>query len=854
MDADHIRDEKVKLLKAVVHPDPRRGGRQVGAGPVHGGGGRRPAVVGYREEPGVAPDSETETFVALRLRVENWRWAGVPVYVRTGKRLPARVTEVALQFHSVPFLAFEGELARQLRPNTLVLRIQPDEGISLHFGAKVPGEAFRVQSVAMDFDYDQAFAGAGETDGYPRLLHDAMIGDATLFIRTDEVEQAWRIVDPYLEAWSEPGGGLHFYAAGHLGAPRRRPPAGALRRRVADPVSSDPVHRAPTPVRRRRRRPSPTRWREPFAAAAGPRLLPGALGRPARPGPATSGWPPWRRRASTGRPVDVYMGDERLVPPDDPDANQRLVREALLDPVGAVGSVHPHAHRGRARRVRRRLRAGRSPPAGPGVRPRPPGHGARRPHGLALPRRPRPRGRPRPAGGGHRGPQRRNPHPRLTLTLAGHRPGPAGRLHRQRAPPSASALAAPGGRRRHPRRPGAGRPRVPLARRRRGGLPGRAGPVTADRRPTWTELLDDPAGRPAAAAASRAATGPTGNRVTYSPKVFIPLTMLCRDRCGYCTFAKAPARLAVALPVARRGPGHRPGRAATPAATRPSSPWASARRSATRRPRLAGRARPRLDRRLPGRRLPGGRSKRPACSPTPTPGPSAATSWPRLRPVTASQGMMLETLTEDLAAHRRAPDKDPARRLATLEAAGRLAIPFTTGHPGRHRRVPGRPARRPWWPSPTPTPATATSRRSSSRTSCPSRARPWPAHPPCPPDELAVVRSPPPVCCCPPTSTCRPRPTCPTTWPRCSTSGIDDWGGVSPVTADHVNPERAWPALDVLRAATEAAGHTLAPRLTVYPEFALDPERWLDPALRFAVLDASDAEGLARDGPLVLGR
>jgi glucose-6-phosphate 1-dehydrogenase len=217
MDADHIRDEKVKLLKAVYIPTTdeavdRSVRAQYTAGVMDG-----VPVVGYREEEGVAPDSQTETYVALRLRVENWRWAGVPIYVRTGKRLPARVTEVALQFQHVPFLAFKGELARQLRPNALVLRIQPNEGISLHFGAKVPGEAFKVQSVAMDFDYDEAFADAAETDGYPRLLHDAMCGDATLFIRSDEVDQEWQIVDPYLNAWSEPGGGLHFYPAGTWG-------------------------------------------------------------------------------------------------------------------------------------------------------------------------------------------------------------------------------------------------------------------------------------------------------------------------------------------------------------------------------------------------------------------------------------------------------------------------------------------------------------------------------------------------------------------------------------------------------------------------------------------------------------
>ncbi len=256
-------------------------------------------VVGYRQEPGVSPHSETETYVALRLRVENWRWAGVPVYVRTGKRLPARVTEVALQFHSVPFLAFKGELARQLRPNALVLRIQPNEGISLHFGAKVPGEAFRVQSVAMDFDYDQAFANAGETDGYPRLLHDAMCGDATLFIRTDEVEQAWRIVDPYLEAWSEPGGGLYFYQAGTWGP------------HVADLLleRSGDMWRIPErpPLTELERRwttspgPSPTWWRGPWPSGRAP-ASPWCSRAARSPGPATSGWPPWPRAPSTGRP------------------------------------------------------------------------------------------------------------------------------------------------------------------------------------------------------------------------------------------------------------------------------------------------------------------------------------------------------------------------------------------------------------------------------------------------------------------------------------------------------------------------------------------------------------------------
>ncbi len=217
MDAEHIRDEKVKLLKAVAIPTPDEAVDLSVRGQYRAGVVDQQPVRAYREEPDVAPDSVTETYVALRLMIENWRWAGVPVYVRTGKRLPSRVTEVSLLFRRVPFLAFKESLARHLGANVLALRIQPDEGISLYFGAKVPGDEFLLQSVSMDFRYDQAFPGSDEADGYPRLLHDAMCGDATLFIRTDEVEQAWKIVDPYLEAWSEPGAGLQFYAAGTWG-------------------------------------------------------------------------------------------------------------------------------------------------------------------------------------------------------------------------------------------------------------------------------------------------------------------------------------------------------------------------------------------------------------------------------------------------------------------------------------------------------------------------------------------------------------------------------------------------------------------------------------------------------------
>ncbi len=216
VDALGIRDEKVKLLRAVMIPDVDaavinsvRG--QYAAGTING-----EPVIGYRDEEGVDPRSRTETFVALRLHVDNWRWAGVPVYIRTGKRLPKRATEVVLQFQRVPHLAFGSRLTRDLRPNMLLLRIQPDEGICLYFGAKVPGEAFRLRSVDMDFNYADAFPGA-EGGGYERLLHDVMIGDATLFIRTDEVERAWQIVDPFLEAWSQDDVPLSQYPAGTWG-------------------------------------------------------------------------------------------------------------------------------------------------------------------------------------------------------------------------------------------------------------------------------------------------------------------------------------------------------------------------------------------------------------------------------------------------------------------------------------------------------------------------------------------------------------------------------------------------------------------------------------------------------------
>jgi glucose-6-phosphate 1-dehydrogenase len=220
MDASAIRDEKVKALRAIEPLEYNRGRTRLVRGQYQAGWVQGTAVPGYREEPGVAADSTTETYVALRLDVDNWRWAGVPVYVRTGKRLPKRATEVAICFSKVPHLPFQGELASELRANTLVMRIQPDEGVTLLLGAKVPGQAFSVRTVAAEFSYGASFLEASP-DAYERLLLDAMNGDPTLFIRADEVDQAWNLVDPALEAFANNSVPLEFYPAGSFG------PAGA---------------------------------------------------------------------------------------------------------------------------------------------------------------------------------------------------------------------------------------------------------------------------------------------------------------------------------------------------------------------------------------------------------------------------------------------------------------------------------------------------------------------------------------------------------------------------------------------------------------------------------------------------
>jgi glucose-6-phosphate 1-dehydrogenase len=212
-DATSVRNEKIKVLQSIRPFTGEMLGKwvvrgQYGPGTVNGA----PAP-GYRQEPGVSPTSSTETFVALKLLVDNWRWSGVPFYLRTGKRLARPVTEVAIQFKAAPHLVFQGE---NLQPNLLVLNIQPDEGISLSFGTKSPGAQMHIRPVTMDFRYREAFGGA-PGDAYSTLINDCLRGDATLFDRADSVEAAWGLVDPILDAWKNAPAPFPNYPAGSAG-------------------------------------------------------------------------------------------------------------------------------------------------------------------------------------------------------------------------------------------------------------------------------------------------------------------------------------------------------------------------------------------------------------------------------------------------------------------------------------------------------------------------------------------------------------------------------------------------------------------------------------------------------------
>ncbi len=217
LDAESIRDEKVKLLKSIRAMSPEDVARQVVRGQYFAGTVGAEVRPGYRQEPKVKPDSNVETYVALKLLIDNWRWSGVPFYVRTGKCLPQSASEVRVQFRPTPHVLFAAECGQNLDANALSLRLQPDEGISLRFNGKVPGTSLEVRPVRMHFSYDAEF-GAYTPEAYERLLLEAMNGDATLFIRRDEVETAWRIVDSIRGTWgAKPLSNREFYAAGTWG-------------------------------------------------------------------------------------------------------------------------------------------------------------------------------------------------------------------------------------------------------------------------------------------------------------------------------------------------------------------------------------------------------------------------------------------------------------------------------------------------------------------------------------------------------------------------------------------------------------------------------------------------------------
>jgi glucose-6-phosphate 1-dehydrogenase len=213
-EADKVRDEKVKVFTAITPPEPGDTVRaQYTAGIVGG-----EEVTGYLEEEGVPDDSHTETYAALRLEVHNWRWAGVPIVLRTGKRLARKVTEIAVQLKPVPHLAFQSHGSVGVQANQLILTMQPNEGVSLSLGAKIPGSRMRIRPVNMEFLYGSAFM-SQSPEAYERLIMDAMRGDATLFTRNDEVDAQWSIIDPVLEYWhgSDGDGPLPSYPAGTAG-------------------------------------------------------------------------------------------------------------------------------------------------------------------------------------------------------------------------------------------------------------------------------------------------------------------------------------------------------------------------------------------------------------------------------------------------------------------------------------------------------------------------------------------------------------------------------------------------------------------------------------------------------------
>ena len=215
-DADAVRSEKAKVIDAIHTLDRARALENVVRGQYAAGTLHGRKLCGYREEPGVAPGSNTETYVAMKLFIDNWRWAGVPFYLRTGKRTHTRTTEIAIQFKQAPFALFRDTPVERLATNILTLHIQPSEGVSLQFSAKIPGPLVHLGGVKMEFRYADYF-GASNNTGYETLLYDVFTGDNTLFQRADNIEAGWRAVQPVLDAWKQEPADVHPYAAGTAG-------------------------------------------------------------------------------------------------------------------------------------------------------------------------------------------------------------------------------------------------------------------------------------------------------------------------------------------------------------------------------------------------------------------------------------------------------------------------------------------------------------------------------------------------------------------------------------------------------------------------------------------------------------
>jgi glucose-6-phosphate 1-dehydrogenase len=214
--SDEVRDEKVKILRAIEPPDPEHVNAVTVRARYAGGTVGGQEVPAYTDEPGVAPASRTETFAALRLGVSNWRWLGVPIYLRTGKRLARKTTEIAIRLKQAPDLGFIQNAPAGVLANTLVLKVQPTEGVSLSLGAKIPGTRMSIRPVNMEFLYGSSFL-SESPEAYERLILDAMRGDGTLFTRDDEVEAQWSIIDPILEGWAHESQPLMTYPAGSQG-------------------------------------------------------------------------------------------------------------------------------------------------------------------------------------------------------------------------------------------------------------------------------------------------------------------------------------------------------------------------------------------------------------------------------------------------------------------------------------------------------------------------------------------------------------------------------------------------------------------------------------------------------------